>query len=48
LIEFDRLCCDTIVRRFEAVTGKQGVFAGTNMTWEGVAAERFAQQEAGQ
>lgn len=48
LIEFDPLYCDTIVRRFEAVTGKRGVLAGTNMTWEDVAAERFAQQEAGQ
>lgn len=48
LIEFDPLYCDTIVRRFEAVTGKQAVLAGTKMTWEDLAAERLPQQEAGQ
>jgi DNA modification methylase len=48
LIEFEPLCCDTTVRRIEAITGKQGVLAVTNMTWEDVAAERLIQQEAGQ
>ena len=48
LIEFDPLYCDTIVQRFEAVTGKQAILAGCGKVWEDVAAARLAQQEVGQ
>ncbi len=48
LIEFDPLYCDTIVRRYEAVSGKQARLAGSNRAWEDVAADRLASVEAGQ
>lgn len=36
LIEFDPLYCDTIVRRWEAVTGKDALLAGTSTRFEEV------------
>jgi DNA modification methylase len=40
LIEFDPLYCDRIVRRYEALTGKQGVLAGTTSSFEIIAEQR--------
>lgn len=40
LIEYDPLYCDTIVRRFEMLTGKSAYLAGGEATFEQVAAER--------
>ncbi|MEX1148302.1 MAG: DNA modification methylase, partial [Sphingomonadales bacterium] len=40
LIEYDPAYCDTIIRRFEAVTGKAAVLAETGETFEDVAALR--------
>jgi len=40
LIELDPLYCDQIIRRFETVTGKQAVLAGTTSSFEVVAEER--------
>jgi len=34
LIEFDPAYCDTILRRFERVTGKQAILTGTDETFE--------------
>jgi DNA modification methylase len=48
LVEFDPLYCDTIARRFEAVTGKQAILAGSMKAWEDVATERLEAQEVGQ
>ena len=47
LIEFDPLYCDTIARRYEALTGKQAVLAGCDLSWEKVAAERGLVPEDG-
>ena len=48
LIEFDPLYCDTIIRRYQAYTGKQAVLAGDGSTWERVAERRLTGAEAGQ
>ncbi len=41
LIEFDPFYCDTIVRRFEALTGKAAVLVDTEQSFETVAEERL-------
>jgi DNA modification methylase len=46
LIEFDPAYCDTILRRFERVTGKQATQAVSGTTFEKVALERAAQPTA--
>ena len=40
LIEFDPLYCDQIVRRYEALTGKQAVLMGTRMSFEAMGEQR--------
>jgi hypothetical protein len=40
LIEFDPLYCDQIVRRYEALTGKQAVLAGPQLSFEAIAEQR--------
>ncbi len=40
LIEFDPLYCDTTIRRFERLTGKQAVLHGSALSFEAVAMER--------
>jgi DNA modification methylase len=40
LIEYDPAYCDTIVRRFERVTGKQAILLATNEAFEDVAVRR--------
>jgi DNA modification methylase len=42
LVEFDPAYCDTILRRFERVTGKQATCAASEMSFEDVAQERAA------
>jgi DNA modification methylase len=42
LIEFDPAYCDTILRRFERLTGKQATLAATGMSFEEAAQERVA------
>jgi DNA methylase len=42
LIEFDPAYCDTILRRFERVTGKPGTLAVSGRTFEEAAEERSA------
>ena len=37
LIEFDPLYCDTIVRRWEQLTGKRATLAATGQTFEEIA-----------
>ncbi|MFL0354833.1 site-specific DNA-methyltransferase [Erythrobacter sp. GH1-10] len=41
LIEYDPLYCDTIIRRWEAYTGKQAILETTRETYEVVADERL-------
>ena len=41
LIEFDPLCCDVIIRRFEAYTGKRAKLAATGEAFEDVAAAQL-------
>lgn len=48
LIEFDPLYCDTIIRRYEAMTGKQATLAGTNFVWEQIADQRHMVEGIGQ
>jgi DNA modification methylase len=43
LIEYDPLYCDTIIRRYERLTGKSAVLAGSNETFERIEAERFGE-----
>jgi DNA modification methylase len=40
LIEFDPLYCDQIIRRYEALTGKQAVVAETRLSFEVIAEQR--------
>lgn len=40
LIEYDPLYCDTIIRRFEAFTGKEARLASSGATFDAVQAER--------
>jgi DNA modification methylase len=40
LIEFDPLYCDQIIRRYEALTGKEAVLAGTPLSFEDIAEQR--------
>jgi DNA modification methylase len=40
LIELDPLYCDTIVRRWEAITGKRAMLGDTRQTFEDLAEER--------
>jgi hypothetical protein len=40
LIEFDRAYCDTILQRFEAITGKPAVHAASGRSFEEMAQER--------
>ena len=40
LMEYDPRYCDTIIRRFEAYTGKMAILVGTNHSFEDVAEER--------
>jgi DNA modification methylase len=42
LIEFDTVYCDTILHRFERVTGKQATQAVSGTSFEEVARERSA------
>jgi DNA modification methylase len=42
LIEYDPIYCDTIVRRWEAMTGKKAVLLGTNHTFEEISELRVA------
>ena len=42
LIEFDPAYCDTILRRYERVTGKQAKQAASGMSFEAIAKERAA------
>ena len=42
LIEFDTIYCDTILHRFERVTGKQATHAASGTSFEAVARERAA------
>jgi DNA modification methylase len=42
LIEFDPAYCDTILRRYERVTGKQATQAASGMSFEEIAQERAA------
>ena len=42
LIEFDPAYCDTILRRYERVTGKQATRAANGMSFEEIAQERAA------
>ena len=42
LIEFDTIYCDTILHRFERVTGKQATHAASGTSFEEVAQERAA------
>jgi DNA modification methylase len=46
LIEYDPAYCDTIVRRWEAYTGKQATLQGSNSTFEQLAEERLAPEPA--
>lgn len=45
LIEFDPLYCDTIIRRFEAITGKTATLASSGQVFEDVEGERTSQTE---
>lgn len=47
LIEFDPLYCDTIVRRFEQLTGKQARLVSSGDTFETVEAKRLGGSVAG-
>ena len=40
LIEYDPAYCDTILHRFERVTGKQATHAASGMSFEEIAEER--------
>jgi DNA modification methylase len=40
LLEYDPLYCDTIVRRWEALTGKRATLAGSGQAFEDVADDR--------
>ncbi len=40
LVEFDPLYCDQIIRRYEALTGKQAVLVGTRLSFELIAEQR--------
>lgn len=44
LIEFDPLYCDTIVKRFEAFTGKEATLSNTGETFDAVALARVGQE----
>jgi DNA modification methylase len=46
LIEYDPLYCDTIIRRFEQLTGKPGRLAASDATFEDVEAERYSLEGA--
>jgi DNA modification methylase len=46
LIEYDPAYCDTIVRRWEAYTGKQATLQGSESTFEQLAEERLAPEPA--
>jgi DNA modification methylase len=48
LIEYDPLYCDTIIRRYERVTGKQAILAQTGETFEAIEAARLAPTSADQ
>ena len=51
LIEYDPLYCDTIVRRWQAYSGKQAVLAGSNVAFEDMAEVRLGidlEEEAAQ
>jgi len=43
MMEFDPAYADTIVRRYQAVTGKAGVLEGTGLNFEAVEAERLSE-----
>jgi DNA modification methylase len=43
MMEFDPAYADTIVRRYQAVTGKAGVLEGTSLSFEAVEAERLSE-----
>jgi DNA modification methylase len=45
LIECDPLYCDTILRRFERVTGKEVIHAASRISFEEVAQERASPEE---
>lgn len=42
LVEFDPLYCDTILRRYTAVTGKEPILEGEGLSFEQVAVQRCA------
>ncbi|WP_275401842.1 DNA methyltransferase [Sphingorhabdus pulchriflava] len=41
LIEYDPLYCDTIVRRWQAYSGKQALLAGTNTSFDDISEARL-------
>jgi DNA modification methylase len=43
MIEYDPFYCDVIIRRFEKLTGKDAILAGTNDTFEDITELRAAQ-----
>ncbi len=45
LMEYDPCYCDTIIRRFEAYTGKMATLVGTNKSFEDMAEERHGVPE---
>ncbi|WP_164516607.1 DNA methyltransferase, partial [Minwuia thermotolerans] len=47
LLEFDPAYCDTIVRRWERITGKHATLAATGERFEDVEEERLAEMEPG-
>jgi DNA modification methylase len=40
LVEYDPVYCDRIIRRYEALTGKKAVLAGTTSSFEMIAEQR--------
>ena len=46
LIEFDPLYCDTIIRRYQRLTGKAAVLAGSDASFEAVESHRIAEEAA--
>jgi DNA modification methylase len=45
LIEYDPIYCDTIVRRWQAMTGKQAVLSGTKNSFEEISELRAAHND---
>jgi DNA modification methylase len=43
MLEFDPLYCDVIIKRWQTITGKRAVLAGTDQTYESIAVSRLAE-----